>query len=204
MASFLFRNVRVWDGENDEAYLGEIVVQGNRIKTVARGRNQISGEAAAETIDGQGMTIIPGMVEGHCHLSFVGIARNQDLGEIPVEEHLLRTCRNATFILDCGFTSAYSAASAKMRLDVVVRQEIADGYLAGPRYRAAGPESRSRVVSATSASCTCTPKVSGRLPTDRTKFAGSCEPASAKVSTTSRSMFRVTSSSAMPGPRSPR
>ena len=27
-----------------------------------------------------------------------------------------------------------------MRIDVVVRQEIEDGYLAGPRYRAAGPE----------------------------------------------------------------
>jgi imidazolonepropionase-like amidohydrolase len=71
---------------------------------------------------------------------FVGPARNQDLGEIPPEEHLLRTCRNATLILDHGFTSCYSAASAKLRLDVVVRQEIEDGYLAGPRYRAAGPE----------------------------------------------------------------
>ena len=83
---------------------------------------------------------MPGLVEGHCHLSFVGPARNQDLGEIPPEEHLLRTCRNATLILDHGFTSCYSAASAKLRIDVVVRQEIEDGYLAGPRYRAAGPE----------------------------------------------------------------
>jgi imidazolonepropionase-like amidohydrolase len=80
------------------------------------------------------------MVEGHCHLSFVGPARNQDLGEIPPEEHLLRTLRNATFILNHGFTSCYSAASAKLRIDVVLRQEIADGYVAGPRYRAAGPE----------------------------------------------------------------
>ena len=86
------------------------------------------------------MTLMPGMVEGHCHLSFVGPARNQDLGEIPPEEHLLKTCRNATLILNHGFTSCYSAASAKMRLDVVVRQEIEDGYLAGPRYKAAGPE----------------------------------------------------------------
>ena len=83
---------------------------------------------------------MPGLVEGHCHLSFVGPLRNQDLGEIPPEEHLLRTCRNATLILDHGFTSCYSAASAKLRIDVVVRQEIEDGYLAGPRYRAAGPE----------------------------------------------------------------
>lgn len=140
MNSYLFRNVTVWDGVDDEPFVGEVVVEGNRIKTVARGANQISDEAAAETIDGGGQFLMPGLVEGHCHLSFVGPARNQDLGEIPPEEHLLRTCRNATMILDYGFTSCYSAASAKMRIDVVVRQEIEDGYLKGPRYRAAGPE----------------------------------------------------------------
>jgi imidazolonepropionase-like amidohydrolase len=140
MTSYLFRNVTIWDGINDAAYPGEVVVEGNRIKTLARGKNAISSESAAETIDAQGQFLMPGMVEGHCHLSFVGPARNQDLGEIPPEEHLLRTCRNATFILNHGFTSCYSAASAKLRIDVVVRQEIADGFLAGPRYRAAGPE----------------------------------------------------------------
>lgn len=140
MGSILFRNVTVWDGINDRPYAGEVLVENQRITAVAHGCNAISSERAAETIDGRGHFLMPGLVEGHSHLSFVGPARNQDLGEIPPEEHLLRTCRNATFILDHGFTSCYSAASAKLRLDVVVRQEIADGFLAGPRYRAAGPE----------------------------------------------------------------
>ena len=140
MGSYLFRNVTIWDGIEDAAYPGEVLVEGSYITGVARGAERIDSARAAEVIDGNGQFLMPGMVEGHCHLSFVGPARNQDLGEIPPEEHLLRTMRNATFLLDCGFTSAYSAASAKLRLDVVVRQEIEDGYLAGPRYRAAGPE----------------------------------------------------------------
>jgi imidazolonepropionase-like amidohydrolase len=140
MGSYLFRNVTVFDAIGDDAYQGEVLVEGNRIKAVARGRNQIASERSAEEIDGLGRFLMPGMVEGHCHLSFVGPARNQDLGEIPPEEHLLQTCRNATFILNHGFTSCFSAASAKLRIDVVVRQEIDDGYLAGPRYKAAGPE----------------------------------------------------------------
>lgn len=140
MTSYLFTNVDVFDAIEDAPFRGEVLVEGNRIKTVARGTGQIARENAAEVIDGQGQFLMPGMVEGHCHMSFVGPARNQDLGEIPPEEHLLRTMRNATLLLNCGFTSAYSAASAKLRLDVVVRQEIEDGYLAGPRYRAAGPE----------------------------------------------------------------
>ncbi|MDQ0468561.1 metal-dependent hydrolase family protein [Labrys wisconsinensis] len=140
MTSYLFRNVIVWDAVDDTPYPGEVLVEGNRITKVARGAGQISAESAADIIDGQGQFLMPGMVEGHCHLSFVGPARNQDLGEIPPEEHLLRTMRNATLLLNHGFTSAYSAASSKIRIDVVVRQEIEDGYLAGPRYRAAGPE----------------------------------------------------------------
>src|ERR1700721_2099268 len=140
MAAYLFRNVEIWDGEADNRYPGEVLVVGNRISKVAKGQSQISSEAAAETIDAAGLTLMPGLVEGHCHLSFVGPLRNQDLGEIPPEEHLLHTCRNATLILDPGFSSCYSAASAKLRLDVVVRQEIEEGYLAGPRYKAAGPE----------------------------------------------------------------
>ncbi len=83
---------------------------------------------------------MPGLVEGHAHLSFGGAARNTDLGDLPPEEHLLLTMRNAALLLDHGFTSAYSAASAKLRLDVVIRNEINAGRLAGPRIRAAGPE----------------------------------------------------------------
>src|ERR1700691_5354738 len=140
VSATLFRNAQVWDAINDASYPGEVLVVGNRIKAVARGRDQISSDAAAATIDARGMFLMPGMVEGHCHLSIIDVKRSKDLGKIPLEEHLLRTCRNATLILDHGFTSCYSAASAKLRLDVVVRQEIEDRYLAGPRYRAAGPE----------------------------------------------------------------
>ena len=44
MTSYLFRNVSIWDGMNDGDYPGEVVVENNRIKTVARGRNAIGGE----------------------------------------------------------------------------------------------------------------------------------------------------------------
>lgn len=140
MTAILLTNIRIFDAINDDAYPGEVLIEGNRIKEVARAPGQIARDRTAEIIDGAGKFLMPGMVEGHCHLSFVNPSRNQDLGEIPPEEHLLQTCRNATFLLNHGFTSAYSAASAKMRIDVVVRGEIEAGYLAGPRYKAAGPE----------------------------------------------------------------
>ena len=117
-----------------------MLVQGNRIRSVAKGRNQIAREQAATVIDGQGMTLMPGMVEGHCHPSFTGVSMPFHLGMIPPEEHTLKTAANVKLLLESGFTSIYCAASAKPRLDVVVRNAINAGELPGPRMRAASPE----------------------------------------------------------------
>ena len=92
---------------------------------------------AGEVIDGQGMTLMPGMTEGHCHISFTGVASPAELGELPPEEHTLATMHNARLLFEHGFTSVYCAASAKPRLDVVIRNEIDAGRIPGPRIRAA-------------------------------------------------------------------
>jgi len=63
-----------------------------------------------------------------------------DLTRLPVEEHMLVTLRNARTMLDCGYTSAFSAAAPKPRLDVVLKREIEAGRAAGPRLLANGPE----------------------------------------------------------------
>lgn len=119
-----------WDGTGTASYPGASA-------TVARKTGELAGEGAVE-IDGSGMPLMPGLVEGHAHLSFGGAQKNSDLGDIPPEEHTLLTMRNAKTLFDHGFTSAYGAASAKLRLDVVVRNEIAAGRLPGPRLRS-GP-----------------------------------------------------------------
>lgn len=140
MAAILIRNATIWDGDNDAAYPGEVLVEGNRIKAVAKGKSQIAKERASETIDGNGMFLMPGMVEGHCHPSFVGISTNAELGRIPPEEHTIRTVANVKLLLDIGFTSIFEAASAKPMIGVSVRNAINNGTIPGPRMRAASPE----------------------------------------------------------------
>ena len=139
MSRTLFRGGMVWDGSGAAPFRGDVLVEGNRIRTVARDTGQLQAEGA-QVIDAAGMTLMPGMTEGHAHLSFGGAQKNSDLGDIPPEEHVLLTMRNAKTLLDHGFTSTYSAASAKLRLDVVIRNEIEAGHIPGPRVRAAGPE----------------------------------------------------------------
>jgi imidazolonepropionase-like amidohydrolase len=140
MASTLFTNVVIFDGTGRAPFAGEVLVQGNRIEAVAEGAGAIGRERAAAVMDGQGHTLMPGMTEGHCHLSFIGIADPADLGNTPPEEHTLATMHNARLLLDHGFTSVYAAASAKPRLDVVIRNEVNAGRIPGPRIRAASPE----------------------------------------------------------------
>ena len=161
MGAILFTNVKVFDGTGSDSFRGEVLVQGNRVKKVAQGGSgQIAREEASRTVDGRGMTLMPGMTEGHCHPSFTGVSMPFQLGMIPPEEHTLKTAANVKLLLDSGFTSIYSAASAKPRLDVAVRNAINAGELPGPRMRAASPELVATGASATSGSSTCTARAS--------------------------------------------
>ena len=139
MPRILFKNTRVWDGTGAAAYPADVLVEHDRIRAVARSLGQLEA-AGAEVIDAKGMTLMPGLVEGHAHITFIDGARATDLGDTPPEEHTLIAARNARLLLDHGFTSAYSAASAKLRIDVVIRNAIEAGDLPGPRLRACGPE----------------------------------------------------------------
>jgi imidazolonepropionase-like amidohydrolase len=140
MTARLLTNVMIFDATGRAPFPGEVLVRGNRIGKVAEGIGQVGCDDAAEVIDGQGMTLMPGMTEGHCHISFTGVASPAELGELPPEEHTLATMHNAKLLLDHGFTSLYCAASAKPRLDVVIRNEVNAGRIPGPRIRAASPE----------------------------------------------------------------
>jgi imidazolonepropionase-like amidohydrolase len=133
------KNAQIFDGTGAMPRPGEVIVRGNRIRTVADAGASLEAPGC-EVIDGTGMTLMPGMVEGHAHPSFFGARSNTEFGDMPAEEHLLATMRNAELLLDHGFTSLYSAACAKVRLDVVTRNEINAGRAKGPRLRAASPE----------------------------------------------------------------
>ena len=57
-----------------------------------------------------------------------------------VEEHTLFSMRSARTFLDCGYTSCLGAASAKHRIDSVIRNAIQAGDIPGPRFLANGKE----------------------------------------------------------------
>ena len=139
MGPTLFRNVTVLDCTGKMPFEGSVLVKGNLIAAVVPA-TQALAVPDAMVVDGQGATLMPGLIEAHSHLTFTDVAQSVDLGFIPPEEHMLKTAANARRMLDAGFTSCFSAAAAKPRLDVVLRNAIDNGDFPGPRTLAASPE----------------------------------------------------------------
>ena len=106
MNKTLIAGAKIFDATGDKP------VRGGRAR---RGRSNSCGgpyawakspRPAARSIDGKGMFLMPGMTEGHAHLSFETVTSTEDLITPPPEEHTLLTARVAKVLLDHGFTSA--------------------------------------------------------------------------------------------------
>lgn len=82
---------------------------------------------------------MPGLGDSHAHFTWNGGDLDR-LGDLGVEEHTLLTARSAECFLDSGYTMCFGAASAKKRLDVVIRDAINAGDIPGPRFLANGQE----------------------------------------------------------------
>src|ERR1700704_5877405 len=139
MTSVLFTNVRIFDGTGALPYPGEVLVQGNRITRVARGARALP-MSGVTVVDGGGATLMPGLVEAHTHFSWNDQPGLSEIQRMPTEEHILWCAHIAKRYLDMGWTSCIGAATAKPRLDVVIRNAIESGQIPGPRYLAASQE----------------------------------------------------------------
>src|ERR1700733_11550736 len=139
MSRYLIHNVRVFDSISPESYPGWVLVTDQRIEAVGNHATAMPRPEDAQLVDGNGGTLMPGLIEPHGHISFPN-GKSADFTAFPVEEAMLETVRNAKTALDCGYTSVFSAASLKPRLDVVLKREIEAGRVPGPRYKACSPE----------------------------------------------------------------
>ena len=139
MPGTLFTQVRILDCSGEMPYPGEVLVQGNRITSIHRGEPAIPREDHLVIDGGNSMTLMPGLIESHSHLSIDNSDDLAKIGMVPPEETTLIAMRYAKFYLDCGITSCISAAAAKPRVDVVIRNAINAGEISGPRTLAASP-----------------------------------------------------------------
>ena len=122
----LFKNIRIFNGVDDRLIKGDVLVEGNLIKSVGRRAKAMNPNAL--TIDGGGRTLMPGMIDSHVHLLFSGTPdsipaheamRWDQLGAIGV--------MNARDLLMDGFTTVRDAGAMYDGIKKVVDEGLAPG-----------------------------------------------------------------------------
>jgi imidazolonepropionase-like amidohydrolase len=119
-----------------------VVIEGNRITSTGPLPPDVHPEDRhhVQVIDADGQWLLPGLIDGHCHLSFgfpqvsaVTSAR----GTTSPGFSALRAARNAQQVLRSGVTSI-AVPGGTWFIDVALRDAIAAGLLEGPRIHCAG------------------------------------------------------------------
>lgn len=131
---YAITNVRIFDGTGAAPFAGSVTIKSGRIADILAPDVNLATLAVDEIIDGQGATLMPGMVEAHAHLTW-GSSVEHVYHEfmLPPEELKIAAWRNARVLLDHGFTSAYSAGALGDGIETDLVKAIAAGETPGPR-----------------------------------------------------------------------
>jgi imidazolonepropionase-like amidohydrolase len=119
---------------------GAVAVEGERIAWVGPA-HQLPERFRKEPFERRekpGWSIMPGLIDGHTHISF-GEARSEEELALytPVEFRALRAMWNARKVLQAGVTSAFDAATVN-EVAQCVRDAIDADMYEGPRFAVSG------------------------------------------------------------------
>jgi imidazolonepropionase-like amidohydrolase len=133
--SVVIRNGRIFDGTGAPARAGTLVIERNRITAILdAGSEQFPKDA--QVIDARGMTVLPGLIDLHTHLTYTdqGVPAERAIDEADAT---LRAVERLRYYLESGITSVRDVAS---HYDIVFRLKdwVQQRRLAGPRVFPAG------------------------------------------------------------------
>jgi imidazolonepropionase-like amidohydrolase len=116
----------VLDGKGGTLRNQRIVIEGSKIASIGA-----VGGQPTPTYDLRGLTLMPGWIDTHVHLTWHFDANHKYFtGREKPEELAMYTAENAWLTLQGGFTTVQSVGAA---MDATVRDRINNGSLPGPR-----------------------------------------------------------------------
>jgi len=134
----VIRNGTLIDGSGKPpSAVAAIVVEGNRIREVLGAGAPFAPRAEDTVIDATGKYVMPGMIDGHVHISsHQGALPGVRYCSTP-EYATLWTSRIVGKVLHAGVTSI-SVPGGKWFVDATVREAVNGGMIEGPRIFCAG------------------------------------------------------------------
>lgn len=133
-STVLFENVRIYDGIG--ASLSEpsnVLVRGNKIEKIARTPIPVDRSAKTKIINGNGRTLMPGLIDVHTHMMFATLPQiallTTELGFVNIA-----AAKGATETLMRGFTTVRDLGGPVFGL----KRAIDTGLTPGPRIYPSG------------------------------------------------------------------
>lgn len=124
---------RVIDGNGGEPIeKGAVVLEGNKIKLVCQ-EHELPSYENAEVYTVENATIMPGLIEGHVHMSWGG-ANPLDWINATPQLSMARALRDMAFLRNQGYTSLRDMGSDC----ILMKPAVAEGLLDLPRICGAG------------------------------------------------------------------
>jgi imidazolonepropionase-like amidohydrolase len=141
MGKITIQNCDVIDGMGNAPERGmDVVVEGNRIAQVRQASSDGAGSIDHDAVflDGSGKTVMPGLIDAHCHMTY-GESLTQEEQDIwtSVEGRTLRSAWNVQKVLAAGVTGV-SQPGGSYFIGVAVRDGIKAKKVKGPRMTSAG------------------------------------------------------------------
>jgi imidazolonepropionase-like amidohydrolase/heat shock protein HslJ len=128
--AILFRNVRIFDGNSPQlSEISNVLVQGNLIAEISV--DPIDVPTGATIIEGDGDTLMPGLIDAHWHAMLVGVPPDVNLS--PGYFNLVAGVE-AEATLMRGFTTVRDMGGASFDL----KRAIDTGLIPGPRIYPSG------------------------------------------------------------------
>ena len=136
MTRTFIQDVRLFDGTGAPALEHMIVVvDGEQIAWVGR-REDAPHSRGAETIDGRGRTLLPGLIDCHVHLLMGGARDPEVTAEQAAVRAVLRGVANARRCLETGVTSVRDLGAPTVHA-VDLAAAVERGEISGPEIVAA-------------------------------------------------------------------
>jgi len=134
MTAILISNGTIIDGTGAAPVAGSVLLRGERIAaTGASADAEAARERALGRIDAKGKTVMPGLIDGHCHISFDEPNSNDEL--FFHRRHGLSAiiaAQNVQKLLRAGVTGFLDADSI-FEIGIDLRDAIEAGIVQGPR-----------------------------------------------------------------------
>ncbi len=125
---FLFENVRIFDGVDEDLTPGSVLVEGN---TIARVAETIGVPSGARVIDGGGRTLMPGLIDAHYHIAWASMSYRDLAGSSAPDLDFIGIVAAGEMerVLMRGFTSIRELAGPSWGVKLAADR----GLIAGPR-----------------------------------------------------------------------